>query len=197
MPSRARSQVLDVVLADVDQLIDVHEDQTGTERGRRWNVDAINRSGIVLTIAGWESFIEALAKEAAELHRPSPPATPTYWTSLQALTDAHAGKLNTPNAQNTCRLFADTVGPADVSLSWTWKGMSRQQARDNLDEWLRLRHQVAHGAVVTPAGGTPGRPKVSKADVQACRDFVRTLAERTEVAVGTHLSSHFGITTGW
>lgn len=48
-------------LADARRLVEIHEEATGPDPGRRHNYDVLNRSAVVLAVAAWESFIEDLA----------------------------------------------------------------------------------------------------------------------------------------
>ncbi|MFE7111154.1 HEPN domain-containing protein [Streptomyces sp. NPDC057575] len=49
---------------DVDRLLEIHVDITGDAPGRRWKVESLNKSAIVLLTAFWEAFCEDLAAEA-------------------------------------------------------------------------------------------------------------------------------------
>lgn len=48
-------------LTEVSRLTEIHTELTGDARGRRRDVDILNKSGIVLAVACWESFVEDLA----------------------------------------------------------------------------------------------------------------------------------------
>ncbi|HTK81873.1 MAG TPA: HEPN domain-containing protein [Bacteroidota bacterium] len=48
-------------LQEVSQLIQIHEKVVGSHRGYKPKVEVLNKSGIVLLTACWESFIEDLA----------------------------------------------------------------------------------------------------------------------------------------
>jgi hypothetical protein len=50
---------------DVDRLLQIHRQLGGSGRGRKWNVEVLNKSAIVLTCAIWEAFVEDLVLEAA------------------------------------------------------------------------------------------------------------------------------------
>lgn len=52
--------------AEVEQLLALHEEKTGKQRGRRFGVEILNKSAIVLLTACWEAFIEDTASEALE-----------------------------------------------------------------------------------------------------------------------------------
>jgi hypothetical protein len=49
---------------EVGRLLDIHQKLTGSGPGRRHNVEVLNRSALVLTVACWEAFIEDLAESA-------------------------------------------------------------------------------------------------------------------------------------
>ncbi len=61
---------LEARLADAQQLMAIHSTLTGDGRGRRYDVDALNRSAVILAVAAWEAFVEDLAfRNAASLAR--------------------------------------------------------------------------------------------------------------------------------
>lgn len=51
---------------DVHRLINIHKDLTGNQRGRRWGVEVLNKSAILLITACWEAYVEDLIKETCE-----------------------------------------------------------------------------------------------------------------------------------
>jgi hypothetical protein len=65
MPSAAR-KAFDANLKDVRRLIDFHEEKSGTSRGRRYGLEVLNKSAIVLLCACWEAYCEDIASEALE-----------------------------------------------------------------------------------------------------------------------------------
>lgn len=62
VPEALRRLVLN--LKDVAQLLNIHVRVTGSGAGRRFGVEVLNRSALVLLVACWEAFVEDLAKEA-------------------------------------------------------------------------------------------------------------------------------------
>lgn len=50
-------------MADVDRLLAIHAELTGTERGRRVGVEVLHKSAVVLITVSWEAFVEDLATE--------------------------------------------------------------------------------------------------------------------------------------
>jgi len=47
-------------------LLEIHESKTGKKRGRRFGMEIVNKSGIVMITACWEAFVEDTAVEAFE-----------------------------------------------------------------------------------------------------------------------------------
>ncbi|MBS0255578.1 MAG: hypothetical protein JSS36_10350 [Proteobacteria bacterium] len=52
-------------MADSEQLLEIHAALTGDGRGRRYDVDALNRGAVILSVAAWEAFVEDLALYSA------------------------------------------------------------------------------------------------------------------------------------
>ena len=65
MPSIARKN-FDQNARDVDRLIQIHADVGGDEKGRRFGLEVLNKSAIVLITAIWEAYCEDLASEALD-----------------------------------------------------------------------------------------------------------------------------------
>lgn len=51
-------------MGDVQRLLDIHRDVTGDGPGRRYGVEVLNRSAVILACAAWEGFIEDVAEES-------------------------------------------------------------------------------------------------------------------------------------
>lgn len=65
MPSKAR-QALNENLADIDRLLELHASEGGDGPGRRFNLEVLNKSAIVLLTSFWEAYCEDIAEEALE-----------------------------------------------------------------------------------------------------------------------------------
>jgi hypothetical protein len=57
-------QGLEQNIKAVKRLVEIHEQLAGKTRGRKYNVEVLHKSGIVLLVACWEAFIEDLAAAA-------------------------------------------------------------------------------------------------------------------------------------
>lgn len=51
---------------EVKRLLQLHEEQTGKAAGRRYGVEVLNKSGVVLLTACWEAFVEDTASSTFE-----------------------------------------------------------------------------------------------------------------------------------
>jgi hypothetical protein len=65
MPSAAR-KALNANLQDVKKLLDLHEEKGGRARGRRYGLEVLNKSAIILLCACWEAYCEDIASEALD-----------------------------------------------------------------------------------------------------------------------------------
>jgi hypothetical protein len=73
MPSKAR-KAFDANLEDVHRLLKIHADVGGDAKGRRYGLEVLNKSAMVLITAFWEAYCEDLAAEALQhlvTHTPS------------------------------------------------------------------------------------------------------------------------------
>lgn len=65
MPSKART-AFDKSAQDVERLLEIHGDVGGDAQGRRFGLEVLNKSAIVLITAVWEAYCEDIAAEALE-----------------------------------------------------------------------------------------------------------------------------------
>jgi hypothetical protein len=65
VPSKAR-KAFDSNARNIERLIEIHGDVGGDEQGRRFGLEVLNKSAIVLITAIWEAYCEDIASEALE-----------------------------------------------------------------------------------------------------------------------------------
>jgi len=65
VPSQAR-KAFDLSAKDVQRLLDIHADVGGDAPGKRYGLEVLNKSAIVLISAVWEAYCEDVALEAAK-----------------------------------------------------------------------------------------------------------------------------------
>jgi hypothetical protein len=66
MPNKARI-AFDKNVEDIDKLLELHAAEGGDQPGRRYGLEVLNKSAIVLITSFWESYCEDLAEEALEV----------------------------------------------------------------------------------------------------------------------------------
>ena len=65
MPSEAR-KAFDKNASDIEKLLKLHKQHSGTNRGRRHGLEVLNKSAIVLITSFWEAYCEDIAAEGLE-----------------------------------------------------------------------------------------------------------------------------------
>ena len=67
MPSPIRN--LAQSMKDAKMLMEIHSDIGGTDQGRRYGLDVLNKSGVVFVASAWEAFVEDAATQAINSKR--------------------------------------------------------------------------------------------------------------------------------
>jgi hypothetical protein len=194
------------------RLLELHAEKTGTKPGRRFRVEILNKSAIVLITACWEAFLEDCVSEAfsfllAEVpdysHLPKGLLKATAkllkgdaneikvwdlaadgWNNVlqqfkQQLVRKHIGFFNTPKASNVDELFKGALDLHPISAHWHWRRMSAEGAKNKLEHYVNLRHEIAHRVKAS-------RP-VFKDDAADYSTFITRLALRTANATRRHV----------
>lgn len=81
--------------ADVDRLMQLHGDISGSAPGRKYGVAVLNKSAIVLLCASWEAYCEDIVSEVVQHyvdHAPEPNALPPALRNRIA-TELHSDKM--------------------------------------------------------------------------------------------------------
>jgi hypothetical protein len=188
LPSAALTETFERLLADPTALAGAYDILRDSRRTLPGTLDAIPRAVVVLCVSAWEAFVEALVREAVAALRPLTPQLGP-WPALAAGVRGATGRFHTPNAENVRSLVADSLGLQSVDTTWTWDDTTPAVNREQLNQMLTYRHQVAHG--VDP------RPQVSIRYARLLLIFVRRLSERTDAAVRLHLLETLGVPNPW
>ncbi len=214
MPSQAHDR-FEEMIAWVDQLIQIHA-RLRNGAGRRHKQEALYRAGVVLSIAAWETYVEELLRVCYGVIEADSNAIggggltpiPNWARHAFSLKKIDLGnnlkQFNTPNPNNVAKLMKQWLSfDPTSSWSWTWRrgAWSAGQVSTRLDNWLSIRHGVAHG------GGLPtnlnwlhdprGRARLTLQHLKDCREIVQHVVDRTDAAAASHLQTHFGITHPW
>lgn len=213
MPSQSLAQFKDQV-AFVEQLIAIHGKlQSG--QGRRHEQEAIHRAGVVMMVAAWQSYVEKLIMEGvsslelnAGLMATTTPPVPAWARHAFALRRAEIAidvkKFNTPNDTGVRDLLMRGLefNPWPI---WCWHAGPRQweskEIRDNLNNWVLIRHSVAHGfplpASIAWLKDSHGRARLTLSLLKECKRFFEHLVAQTDSAFSDFLHTHHGIPKPW
>lgn len=201
------SQNFDRATQHCDNLITVHRGYGGPAGGRRGEV-SLNRAVIVLTVASWQSAVQDLTLALLDAGTPvaGGAITPASYAVIAGRVRKEVGDFATPNAQNTRRLMVG-VG-FDPRPHWTWRQMggrgvgmitlSPTDVDRRMDEWLKIRHAIAHGhselpqvsvlaAVRRATGVPPTDPTIRLVDAEQCLAFFRRVVSLTTSTLAVHL----------
>lgn len=199
-----------------DNLVEVHRGHGGPAQGRRAQETSLNRAVVVVTVAAWQSAVQDMATCALDAGSPGPGSSisPQTYAVVAGQARTQIGNFSTPNPENTKRLLRG-VG-FDPRPLWTWQQSGGQgvgfvtihptEAERRMAGWLRLRHDIAHGAdslsqvdvlqaVRQAQNPQPDwGPSIRLVDAEACMTFFRRLANLT----GTGLAGWAGqLATRW
>ncbi len=195
----------------VDQLISIHGKlQNG--RGRRHELDALHRAGVVLTVAAWQAYVEKIVAEAldifdAEMRNPiaASPAWAVHTFQLRRAAILNAvKKFNTPDDVKVRDLFQDSFG-FNPWPSWAWQQGRRQwtenETRRRTNIWVLVRHSIAHGFSlpndVDWLKGLNGQARLTLGLLQECRKHFVYLVQQTDAAFAEHLIGVHNIARPW
>jgi hypothetical protein len=172
-------------MSDPESLVAIHR-QLNSGRGKRHREVVLNRAIVVLTVAAWQALVQDLA-EAALVFLSPPAGKARYdYNLLKATTKNAIHGFSTPNAEN-CRTLLLRVG-MDPWPYWSWASgsdaVTRAVARQRLNQWLTVRHSIAHGDAewpdVTVLSQLPsGSRTLRRADAERCMRLFDRLASLT------------------
>lgn len=195
-------EAFEAALTDVKNLQQFHETVGGSGPGKRpYNLDSLNKSGIVLLCATWELYVETVITECAERHLCSIETPDLLLKSLSKLVTDYVrrekddrawhrladdgwkeivkstvvervGALNTPKTAQVSNLFADLLGVNNVAADWVWHRSSSSAAMTRLDEFVTLRGAIAHGEKQSA--------NVTMSAVRLAQDLITRLVDKVE-----------------
>ncbi len=163
--------------------------------GRRHREVSLNRAVVVVSVASWQAFNQDVTLMLIEDMRPKKDeyekaaffrGAESDWRRRKAAVTEGVGRYQTPNAENTRKLLS-LVGFDPWEL-WKWDEESSHGNRTRLDEWLKVRHAIAHGGPLPPVSVIGRKPKsreptLRRKDAEECIEFFRQLTLHTILGV--------------
>lgn len=92
--------------------------------------------------------------------------------------------FNTPKTKQVNKLYSDLLGLKSLSSKWYWQGMAADNASKKIDEFIKIRGDIAHRLTTTKV--------VQKGVGIKYLRHVQGLVECCEKAVLTHLQTQTG-----
>lgn len=198
---------------DVDRLLEIHKDLGGPDRGRRFELEVLNKSAVVLICACWEAYVEDICEEATDFVIDNVPAAEdlprglqesiatklfnernplAVWTKIgtgwQSLAKQRVRELTEalhhPNMAKVKSLFNTTLGIRDISKEWHWQRVSPKLARKKLKEFIKMRGDIAHRVQLEDT--------VKKSTCTAFLKYVNGIIKATDRAVNTQVETLAG-----
>ncbi|MFA5811064.1 MAG: HEPN domain-containing protein [bacterium] len=180
----------------VERLLEIHEHIAGCGRGRKYQLEILNKSAIVILTACWEAYIEDLCRESLDflmknLEIPDLLSASMKVAASRSLREnrderevwklAGSGwksivkpfilnsvdSFNTPKTDNVDELVERATGLKKLSQRWKWRGMSTKGSKRKLDSLIKIRCDIAHAV-------SSAKP-VRKGHVQDALDFIKRL----------------------
>lgn len=153
-----------------DDIVAVHKKSGGAKKGLRTLEPALNRAVVVMAAAAWQTVIQDFTTSA--LDHANPPGSGGVGMLLRGQVVQAVAGFSTPDSAKSRALLR--LVDFDPYPHWTWKQMGGQgvgsvtitpsHAARMIDDWLRLRHDIAHG-----------HPRLSVVDVlESVRGEVKT-----------------------
>ena len=135
-----------------DAIVQVHRKHGGGGKGFRSLEPSLNRAIVVLAVAAWQTAVQDLT--TAALDRAHPTGGAGVGVLLRGQVAQAVGGFSTPDAQKS-RALLKLVDFDPYPPHWTWHQMGGRgvgsititpaRAAEMIDDWLRLRHDIAHG----------------------------------------------------
>jgi hypothetical protein len=216
MPSKART-AFDENVKDIDKLLELHAAEGGDQPGRRYGLEVLNKSAIVLITAFWESYCEDIAEEALEAivqHAPNADALPKEIKRMIAKTlkedknelaiwgisdDKWRAVLRTNFAALKTERNKTFATPKSFNVNDLFEsavGLSNMSSNWKWEKMMATQAAVKLNEFVSKRGDIAHRGSststVKKFEVVAYLNHVKKLAAKTGGAVKKHVTTITG-----
>lgn len=200
-------------ILEENNLLDIHSNVAGNKPGRKYNVEVLNKSGIVLLVACWESYVEDVVTEAYKylLHNAKTPDVLPIEVRLLASKELRETKderkvwdlsgngwknvldeyrknqinsFNTPRSNNINKLYKYLLGIQNITASFRISRINNQDICKRLDSLVTLRGSIAHKVKTEDA--------VTKKMVGNYIKLINKLAENMNNIVNTYIKKLVG-----
>lgn len=204
-------------LSEIEKLINIHTQVAGSSRGRKSDVEVLNKSAIVLLTACWENYIEDLVKEAfnylllnAEEHTAFPNSVLAKASKelKNDRDDRRVWELAGTGWQNVLKNYQDTTlikeidhfhVPRPTNIDELYNKLLGIQNITTTWNWQKMSNESAietlnnfidlRGEI---AHSLKTKKSVTKKDVRFYSDFIKKTSIILHNRVNTHLEKQIG-----
>ena len=191
-----------------DNIVEVHRAHGGGNLGRRYREVSLDRAVVVLAVAAWQAAVQDMTSAMLDTAAPTSGAAldmARYRIQVGPVRKG-IGDFGTPNAKNTRDLMV--VAGFDPRPFWTYsimggRGRGRElwtpkMVDDRVDEWLKVRHAVAHGHETMPIvraleavrqDPNVQSPTIRLVDAEQCVSFFTRLVRLTAEPIAAQLGA--------
>ena len=155
-------------LAQISEVIDRLVTEPG--RGRRTEVDALNRAAMVLLSAHLQGYIEDVYSEVARA------MLGDKVKDVDALVEQALSNFSNPHAYRIASLFA-SIGLPNIMDDLSWQKASNQTIKRRLTDYIRIRNSIAHGS----------QERITKPKVAEFKRFVEVFARNFDEKVSNEV----------
>ncbi|WP_340117908.1 hypothetical protein [Pelagibius sp. 7325] len=142
-------------------------------------------------VASWDSYLNNVVREfCAGIRKPLDPEYSQVHGSLEVFVERSLKRFNTPNSNNSRVLLVDCTGYDPIN-DWKWPkaGLNATEARDFLDQILKVRHSFAHGFAIPSYDWTTtpsGDRRLDARSLKRIDAFLMHLAKATDMGLAEY-----------
>ena len=137
-------------------------------------IEVLKRAGLIMAMTAWETYVEDRLIEAANERLSSLRNQPIARLVKSKLTE-EIKRLNNPDSSRAIQMFGD-YGGVNLSSTWSWNGVDHKTVKSRLNNYLKLRGDIAHRSKPDTATSHP----VKKVDLEKAISFLKLLVDATE-----------------
>ena len=106
--------------------------------------EVLKRAALIMTLTAWETYVEDVAAELFEKKFSMLKGSP-IGHFMESQFEKRVKMFHNPDSQKTKQIFEEFYG-IDVTEHWTFANYIPEQARNQLNQWIKKRGEAVHRA---------------------------------------------------
>jgi hypothetical protein len=153
-------------------------------------------------VAAWDAYLNNVVREfRVSTRKPLDGEYSSIHSDLEAFIEKSLKKFNTPNSNNSRILLMDCTGYDPIN-DWNWpRGrLNGTEARDFLDQILKVRHSFAHGLQIPLYDWTEspgGQRRLTVNSLERIEAFLKHLTTETDLGLRLHAHATYPSANIW